>query len=131
MFHVFSGTLANAFGFAISPDVGGQDTFVAFVDVITDPLTSKVVGDSIAIEPVRVEKFPLFHDIRVVGKGGNNIKVIAPTGEFYAIVAHGFDLGKEIGERNIGPLAGEKCDGSGHDGFRLSVWEIDRMLVGF
>jgi hypothetical protein len=38
--------------------------------------------------------------------------VIAPAGKFDAIVTHFSDEWQEISEREIRPLAGEKCDGS-------------------
>ena len=52
--------------------------------------------------------------LHVIGFGERAVhfKVVAPAGEFHAVVAHGFDLGREFGERKIGPLAGEECDGS-------------------
>jgi hypothetical protein len=36
-----------------------------------------------------------------------DIEVVAPAGEFNAVVAHFFNDGREFGEREVGPLAGE------------------------
>jgi hypothetical protein len=40
--------------------------------------------------------------------------MIAPAGEFNAVVPHLFGKRREFGERQIGPLAGEEGNRSGH-----------------
>ncbi len=35
--------------------------------------------------------------------------MVAPAGEFDAVVAHFFGEGQEVGEGKVGPLAGEKA----------------------
>jgi hypothetical protein len=53
------------------------------------------------------EEFPFFADVGFRGSGLINIEVVAPAGEFDAVVAHRFYDRGEIGEREVGPLAGE------------------------
>ena len=84
------------------------------VDVVADGLTDEVVGDGETSQAVVGEQFPLGFD-RLGGPHGVDIEVVAPAGEFESVVAHALGEGREFFERQIGPLAGEKSNGSGHD----------------
>ena len=45
-----------------------------------------------------------------------DLEMVAPAAEFHAIVAEGLGFLNDGVEREIGPLAGEKSDGSAHGG---------------
>ena len=117
--HLLSGTLADALGLAVAPDIGGKNRLVAFVDQVAHGLADQVRGNGMAGKPVLREQRPFVGDVIRLGQGAVHIKVVAPAGEFHAVVAHGLDLGSEFGEGKIGPLAGEKSDESGHREGRL------------
>jgi hypothetical protein len=46
--------------------------------------------------------------------GGIDVEVVAPAGEFDAVVAHALGERREFFEGKIGPLAGEEGDGTWH-----------------
>ena len=101
---------ADGFGFAIAPDIGREDALVAFVDEVADGLADEVVGNRVTGEAVVGKQFPFFLHIGLAGGSGIDIEVIAPAGEFEAVVAHFIGKRREFFEREIGPLAGEQRD---------------------
>jgi hypothetical protein len=90
-FHFFGGALANAFRFAIAPDVGGQNRFVPFIDQIADRLADEMIGNGETIKPVFGEQRPFLFAVIRFGERAINFKMVAPAGEFHAVVAHFFD----------------------------------------
>ena len=46
--HFFGGALADAFGFAVAPDIGGQNRLVPFVNQIAHGLADEVRGNGMA-----------------------------------------------------------------------------------
>src|SRR5450755_3482690 len=44
-FHFFGGALADAFGFAVAPDISGQNCFVSFVNQIAYGLANEMIGN--------------------------------------------------------------------------------------
>ena len=83
---------------------------VAGVDVVADRLADKMCGNGETLQAMLGEQGALGIAVGLIGFG--DIEVIAPAGEFHAIVAEGFDLGEEGFEGEVGPLAGEQGDGS-------------------
>ena len=88
---------------------------MAFVDAVADRLAHEVVGDRVAGEPVVFEHRPFVVDVFLGICGGIDVEVVAPAGEFDAVVAHFFDERGEFFEGQVGPLAGEQGDGTWHD----------------
>jgi len=93
---------------------------VPCVDRVADGLADEVVADGKAIQIERCEQIPLGFAVAVVGEGFVDFEVVAPAGEFEAVVAPVRCHLAERFEREVGPLSGEKCDGSWH-GFGSSV----------
>ncbi len=60
------------------------------------------------------QELPFFCQVFLGRGGGIDIEVIAPAGKFKAVITHFFSERRELGERKIGPLAGEERDRSGH-----------------
>ena len=87
---------------------------VPFIDQVTDRLSNQMVGNRVADHVIFLEKFPTTFDVTFLIECPPNVKVIAPTGEFNSVIAHILYLGQKIGEREIGPLAGEECYWSCH-----------------
>jgi hypothetical protein len=112
--HLLGGPLAHALGVAVAPDVGRQDGLVALVDVVADRLADEVAGDGVAGQAVVLEERPLVVDVFLARGGGIDIEVVAPAGELDTIVAHLLDERGEFFEGEVGPLAGEQGDGTGH-----------------
>ena len=114
-FHLLGGALADAFGFAIAPNVGGQYCLVPLVNQIAHGLTHEMRRDGKTFQVVFRKQRPFPFDVIGFGERTVHFEVIAPAGEFHAVVAHRFDFGREVGERKVGPLAGEQGDRSWHD----------------
>lgn len=110
--HLLSRTLTDPLGLAIAPDMRRQDRLVTLVDGVADCLAHEVGRNRVATELVVSEHLPNFRDVVGLIECGLDVKMVAPTGEFDAVKAHGFHLGQEFGDRNIGPLAGEESDGT-------------------
>ena len=88
---------------------------MALVDAVADRLADEVARNRVARETVVFEERPFVVDVFLGRGGGIDIEMIAPAGEFDAVVAHLFDERGEFFEGQIGPLAGEQGDGTWHD----------------
>ena len=110
--HLLGGALADAFRIAVAPHFRGKDGLVPVVDVVADGLTDEVVGNGITGQPVVGEQLPFLLHVCLGGKRGIHVEVVAPAGEFEAVVAHFIGQRGEFGERQVGPLAGEESDGA-------------------
>src|SRR5206468_5622534 len=112
--HFFGGALAHTFGITVSPDVGGENQFVALVNEVTDGLAYQMGADGEGGEVVVGEDFPAGFAVVFVFEGFVYLEVVAPAGEFDAVVAEGFGFGADLVEGQVGPLSGEEGDGAGH-----------------
>jgi hypothetical protein len=90
--------LTNAFGFAVAPDIGGQNCLVSFVNQIAYGLANEMIGNGVTRQAILREQRPFLFDVIRFGERAVHFKVVAPAGEFDAVVAHGFDFGREFGE---------------------------------
>ena len=86
------GALADAFG-SPSPQTSGQDGLVTFVDRVADRLADEVVGDGVGVEVV-LRAGPKRRRRSCRRERFLDVEMIAPTGEFDAVVAHFFDTGR-------------------------------------
>ena len=112
--HLPGGTPADPFWVAIAPDMLWQNGLVALVDQVADRLADQMVGDGEALQASRFKQ-PVF--VAAVGSGRQrrlHIEMVAPAGQFQALIAHLLRQRRQFGQRQIGPLAGEKSDGSWH-----------------
>ena len=113
------GAPADALGVAVAPDVGRHDALVAGVDRVADGLADEVVADRQDAEAVALEQLAAAAAVGVVRERGVDVEVVAPAGELEAVEAPGAGLLGELGERQVGPLAGEQGDGSWHGARRI------------
>jgi len=70
-------------------------------------LADEMTRDREAGQAVVGEELPFFADVGFRRSGLVDIEVVAPAGEFDAVVAHLFYERGEVGEWQVGPLAGE------------------------
>ncbi len=93
---------------------------MALVDrVVAHGLPGEVVGDRVHLEAVLLQDVAAPGDVGVVLDGGPRVEVVAPARDLQPVVA---PLPREPGhllERQVGPLAGEQGDGSGHQSMLL------------
>ncbi len=113
--HFFLGPFPHAIGLAVAPDMWRQDRFVPGIDVVADRLAGQVIADCPAFQAVSGEDLVSPVAVGLVLGALDDVKMIAPTGEFQAVVTellglctHGFKI-------QIGPLAGKQGNGSCHD----------------
>lgn len=78
---------------------------MASVDFIADRLTHEVRADGVAFHAGLLELSALGIAVFLVRLG--DFEVIAPAGEFHAVVAKGLGLLEHGSQRQISPLAGE------------------------
>lgn len=90
---------------------------MAIVNQITDGLADKVVGNGETFQVVILEELPFVLNIIVTAQCLIDVKVVAPAGKLESIEAHFLGFGSKFVNREVGPLAGEECYGSGHDLF--------------
>ncbi len=87
---------------------------MALIDWIADGLADQMAGDGEALEAVVEEQLPLGLEIGRGGDGPVHVEVVAPAGELDSVVPHLLDQGGELRERQVGPLAGEERERTGH-----------------
>ena len=104
--------LTHPFRIAIAINIVRQNRLVPRINVVAHRLSHKVRRNRVTLQPRFRQLRPPRIAVRLVGL--RHLEVIAPAGEFHAIVAEGFRLLQHGFNRQIGPLAGEKCDRSGH-----------------
>ena len=85
--HLFGGAFADAFRFAVAPDIGRQDALVPGINVVADRLADEVAGNRERGEAIAGEDVPAFLAVAFVGNGLVHIEMVAPTGEFEAVEA--------------------------------------------
>ena len=87
---------------------------MALVDQIADGLADEVRGDGIGAQAMGLEDVPAGFAIAFVLGRLIDFKMIAPAGEFDAVVAEAFGLAANFIEAQVGPLPGKKCDWTSH-----------------
>jgi hypothetical protein len=112
--HLLGGALTDAFGLTIAPDVRRQDQLVALVDQVADGLADQVRGNGEGAQAVRLEDIPAALAVALVLGRLVHFEMIAPAGEFDAVIAEALGLLADIIESQVGPLPGEKCDWTSH-----------------
>ena len=91
------------------------------VDQVTRRLADEVRADGVAAETVVLQDFPVLLAVVVLAIGAVDFEVIAPDGQFQAVVAELLRLLAHRLDRKVGPLAGEEAYGSCH-GSGLLPW---------
>ena len=81
-----------------------------FIDQIADRLAGQMIGNRVAGKSVLGEQGPFLVDVIRFRQGAIHLEMIAPAGEFHAVVTHFFDLGRQVREGKISPLTGEQSD---------------------
>ncbi len=61
-------------------------------------VNDEVRGNRETFQAVLGEQRPFLFAIIGLGERAVHFKMVAPAGEFHAVVAHGFDFGREFGE---------------------------------
>src|SRR5690606_22419614 len=93
---------------------GRQDRAVALVDAVAHRLPDLVVRHGEGGEAVVEEDLPAARAVGLAAGGLFDVEVVAPAGELEAVIAHLPRERGEIGQRKVGPLAGEQRDGTWH-----------------
>ncbi len=85
-----------------------------FVDQVANGLADEVGGNRVARQAVLSQQRPFFRHVIWFRQRAIHFEMVAPAGEFHAVVAHLFGERGEFWQRQIGPLAGEKGDSPRH-----------------
>jgi hypothetical protein len=112
--HLAGGALADALRLAVAPDIRRQDGLVAGVDVVADGLADQVAGDGKAAQAVSIENVPALLAMLLILQGLIDVKMVAPAGQFQAVIPEHAGLGAELFKGHIRPLAGEEGDVASH-----------------
>lgn len=105
--HFFDGAFVDAGGIAVTPDVFGENGFVALVDVIEDGLTDEVIGNREELQVVFFQEFPFAVAVGVVGQCFVDFEMISPAGQFQAVIAEVLCFFAHLFQGEVGPLSGE------------------------
>ena len=106
--HVLRGPLPDTLGLAVAPDLGRNDALVTPVDVVADALADQVVRDGEHLQAVLVEHRPLGLAVVVVLEGLVHLEVVAPAGQFQAVITPTLGFLRQDLQRQVRPLSGEK-----------------------
>src|SRR5262245_19661599 len=126
--HLLRRALLHALGLAVAPDLGREDGLVALVDAVAHGLADEVRRDREAPEAVVLEHRPVLLRVVLVLVAARDVEVVAPARELQAVVAEVLGLPGEHLERQVGPLAGEETDRTGHDDLRDGTRAWNRIL---
>ncbi len=126
--HVLRSPLLDAFRLAVAPDLGREDGLVTLVDVVADALADQVVRDGEHLQPVLVEHRPLGLAVLVVLEGLVDLEVVAPAGQFQAVIAPALGLLRQDLQRQVRPLSREKRYRSCHPRTSLSKRLVAHLL---
>ena len=110
--HLLGGPLPDSLGLAVAPDVVGQNQLVPLIDQVANRLPDQVVGDCPDFQPILAQKVVASLAVVLVGERLLDIEVIAPAGQFDALVTPFAGLLADDFEGQVGPLAGEKGHGT-------------------
>jgi hypothetical protein len=91
-----------------------QNRLVPRVDQIADRLADEVVADGQALHAVLGQQCAFVNHVGLGGKRLLHVEMVAPARQLQAVIAHAFGQRRELGQRQVGPLAGEEGDGSWH-----------------
>ena len=114
VFHLFDGSMSDPFRLAVAPDVRRKDGFVASIDIVEYRLANQVVRNGEDLQVVLFQQFSLPSTISIVGKCFIDFKMIAPAGEFDAVIPKVLGFFAEIFELQVGPLAGKQGNRTTH-----------------
>jgi hypothetical protein len=87
---------------------------VPLVDPVADGLADEMRSDRPHVQVVALEDLLARTAVPVVGERLVNLEVVAPAGELEAVEPPRAGLPGQVFEGQVGPLAGEQCDGPGH-----------------
>src|SRR5438105_3529337 len=104
----------HAVGLPVAVDLRRQDRAVPLVDRVADGLTDEMRADCPDVEVVALEDLLPRAAVRLVGERLVDLEVVAPARELEPVETPAAGLPGEILDRQVGPLAGEQRDGSGH-----------------
>src|SRR5258708_1057714 len=101
-----TGALADAFWIAIAPDAWRENALVPLVNNgITNRLPNQVIADCITLQAVFVPNVPTEFYIFIVGKHPVDFQVIAPAGQFEAVIAPRSGFLRNFVKGEVGPLS--------------------------
>ena len=113
--HVLGRPRVDTGRIAVAPDIGRQDGLVPLVDHVQHGLADEVIADRPDLKSVAFEHFALACAVIGLGGGEIDLEMIAPTGQFEAIVTETLELLGQFLQGKIGPLAREHRDRSRHE----------------
>ena len=87
---------------------------MALVDRVADGLADEMRADRPHAEAVRLEQLAAAARVAAVGDRLVDLEVIAPAGELEAVEPPAGAARGEVGEREVGPLAGEQRERTRH-----------------
>ena len=87
---------------------------MARVDAVADRLSDEMRADRQDVQVVALQDLLPRPAVAVVLERLVDLEVVAPAGELEAVEAPAAGLRGEILDRQVGPLAGEQRDGTGH-----------------
>ena len=92
-----------------------QDGLVPRVDHVQHGLADEVIADRPDLKPVALQQFAFPLAVFRLGHGQIDLEVIAPAGQFEAIVTETLELLGQLLQGQVGPLAREHGDRSWHE----------------
>lgn len=116
LLHLLGGPPAHLLWFAVAPDLWGEDGLVPLVDQVADRLAHQVVADGPDLEAVLGQDIVAALAVAVLFKGLVHLEVVAPAGQFQAVVPPFAGHLGQLLQGQVGPLAGKECHRSSRHG---------------
>ena len=114
VFHFFDCPRVDALRLAVAPDVRRQNRLVPAVDPVEHGLADRMGADGVHLQLVALQQIAAAGAIAVFGQRPVDVEMIAPAGQFQAVVAKVGRLAGQVFQRQIGPLAGKQRDRASH-----------------
>ena len=124
LLHLFDGTLVDAVGIAVTPDVVGQDALVSRVDLVENGLADQVAADGEDLLIVFLEGFALLGTVVILGHRLVDLEMVAPAGQLHAVETELLALASQFFRGQVSPLARAERYRSCHVKLLLSVVDL-------
>ncbi len=112
--HLLGRTLTDSLGTAVAPDVIGEQKAVTRLDRVANRMANTVSAQDRYAEFQTIEQRELGRTVIVLARRPLHFEMVAPAGEFQALITPLGDAQRQFLQGQVGPSTAEENDWPGH-----------------